>query len=72
MKMPRPSVWLTALLAIYATVFFAYKFFVEHVGATTRNISAAVAAYVLVALVWFVNRRSESRRSEDKSDARRP
>ncbi len=63
MKKLRTSIWLPALMTIYATAFFAYKFFVENVGASVRNVSVAAITYMLVAAVWFVNRRKETKRN---------
>lgn len=66
MKKPRKSVWLTVAMAVYATVFFAYKFFVENVGVSVRNVSVVVITYVLVFLVWLVNRLAEKKRTESE------
>ena len=66
MKKPRKSVWLTVAMAVYATAFFAYKFFVENVGVSVRNVSVVVITYVLVFLVWLVNRLAEKKRTESE------
>lgn len=66
MKKPRKSVWLTVAMAVYATTFFAYKFFVENVGVSVRNVSVVVITYVLVFLVWLVNRLAEKKRTESE------
>lgn len=69
MKMPRKSVWLSVMLAVYATAFFAYKFFVQNVGATPRNVAVVAVTYVLVVMVWLLNhlneKRQDSRRNPD-------
>lgn len=46
--------------------FFAYKFFVENVGVSVRNVSVVVITYVLVFLVWLVNRLAEKKRTESE------
>lgn len=66
MKKPRKSVWLTVAMAVYATAFFTYKFFVENVGVSVRNVSVVVITYVLVFLVWLVNRLAEKKRTESE------
>ena len=66
MKKPRKSVWLTVAMAVYATAFFGYKFFVENVGVSVRNVSVVVITYVLVFLVWLVNRLAEKKRTESE------
>lgn len=66
MKKPRKSVWLTVAMAVYAMAFFAYKFFVENVGVSVRNVSVVVITYVLVFLVWLVNRLAEKKRTESE------
>lgn len=66
MKKPRKSVWLTVAMAVYATAFFAYEFFVENVGVSVRNVSVVVITYVLVFLVWLVNRLAEKKRTESE------
>ena len=66
MKKPRKSVWLTVAMAVYATAFFVYKFFVENVGVSVRNVSVVVITYVLVFLVWLVNRLAEKKRTESE------
>lgn len=66
MKKPRKSVWLTVAMAVYATALFAYKFFVENVGVSVRNVSVVVITYVLVFLVWLVNRLAEKKRTESE------
>lgn len=53
-------------MAVYATAFFAYKFFVENVGVSVRNVSVVVITYVLVFLVWLVNRLAEKKRTESE------
>ena len=60
------AVWLTVAMAVYATAFFAYKFFVENVGVSVRNVSVVVITYVLVFLVWLVNRLAEKKRTESE------
>lgn len=61
MKLPPTSVWLTALMAAYAAIFFAYEFGVRRVGLSARNVGAAAAAVALVVAVWAINRRRERR-----------
>lgn len=53
-------------MAVYATAFFAYKFFVENVDVSVRNVSVVVITYVLVFLVWLVNRLAEKKRTESE------
>lgn len=53
-------------MAVYATAFFAYNFFVENVGVSVRNVSVVVITYVLVFLVWLVNRLAEKKRTESE------
>ncbi len=61
MKIPPKSVWITAVMAIYAIVFFVYQFAVRHVGFSTRNVAVLVGAVVLIVAVWCVNRSIEKR-----------
>lgn len=68
MKLPPTSVWLTALMAAYAAIFFAYEFGVRRVGLSARNIGAAAAAVALVVAVWATNRRRERRSKKAESD----
>ncbi len=60
-KLPR-SVWITALMSVYAVVFFVYQFGVRHVGFSPRNVAVLVGAIVLILAVWLVNHSIESRR----------
>ena len=53
-------------MAVYATAFFFYLFFVENVGVSVRNVSVVVITYVLVFLVWLVNRLAEKKRTESE------
>jgi uncharacterized membrane protein (DUF2068 family) len=71
-KLPR-SVWITALMSVYAVVFFVYQFGVRHVGFSPRNIAVLVGAIVLILAVWLVNRSIESRgrNSENRGETRK-
>lgn len=61
MKKPPKSVWITALMLLYAVVFFVYQFAVRHVGFSPRNVAVLVGAVVLIVAVWAYNRAAEKR-----------
>lgn len=64
MKKPPKSVWLTAVMLLYAVVFFVYQFAVRHVGFSPRNVAVLAAAVVLIAAVWAYNRAAEKRQRQ--------
>ena len=63
MKKPPKSVWLPALMALYAVVFFVYEFFVREVGFTAHNLSVMAGAIIMIAAVWWINRTNERRKN---------
>ncbi len=66
MKKPPKSVWLPALMALYAVVFFVYEFFVRKVGFTPRNLSVMAGAAIMIAAVWWINRTNERQKDSPK------
>ena len=68
MRRPPVSVWLTALLSLYAIAFFAYELGVRHAGFTPRNITVASVAVALIVVVFVVNYRHEHRTRSRKND----
>lgn len=69
MRKPPKSVWLPALMALYAVVFFVYEFFVREVGFTPRNLSVMAGAAIMIAAVWWINRMNEKRKDQTQSDS---
>ena len=69
MKKPPKSVWLPALMALYAVVFFVYEFFVREVGFTPRNLSVMIGAVIMIAAVWWINRANERRKGRPQDDS---
>lgn len=66
MKKPPKSVWLPALMALYAVVFFVYEFFVREVGFTSHNLSVMAGAIIMIAAVWWINRTNERRKNSSQ------
>lgn len=67
MKKIANSVWIPAVLFIYATALFAYLFFYKEVGFSARNLTLAVLSYVIIILVYVVNRRNEKKKASKES-----
>ena len=66
-KTPK-SVWLPALMALYAIVFFVYEFFIRKVGFSPRNLSVMAGAVIMIAAVWWINRMNEKRKDTPQSE----
>ena len=59
MKRIQKSLWLPALLFIYATALFVYYLVWGGVSLDLRTAGIMGVTYLLVATVWFLNRRRD-------------
>lgn len=59
MKRIQKSLWLPALLFIYATALFVYYLVWGGVSLDLRTAGIMGVTYLLVAIVWFLNQRRE-------------
>ncbi len=66
MKRIQKSLWLPALLFIYATALFVYYLVWGGVSLDLRTAGIMGVTYLLVATVWFLNRRREKDTKKQK------
>ncbi len=66
MKRSRRSTWLPAALALYLTVSYVWLYFNGFIPPTTRSVVFIGLSYVLVLGLWWVNRRRERAKGDDK------
>ena len=71
MKKPPKSVWLPSLMAIYAVSFFIYEFIIRKVGFSPRNLSVMFGAIIMIAAVWWINRRNERQNGNRENGSER-
>lgn len=66
MKKMKKSTWIASLLFIYATVLFVYYFVWRGAALDIRNIGVMAVTYLLVLIVWYLNRRREKEKENNK------
>lgn len=67
MKRIRKSIWLSALLFIYATALFVYYLIWGGARLDARTIGVMAVTYLLVGAVWFLNHRRERMKEKEKN-----